>query len=266
MPGQESEEEQGVVAPAIPERLRPTLNTVLFPESDDGSAFTSMETSLLAALSSDASFVEGVDTPSLGEVRALSPSEMDISTEEAARNALEDRSQLGAHELYQRLTSPDRSYWEGGCLLSTLQPSGKSSTGRSKYIQVSYQGANKIMTLQEFLLIYDGRSLDEAKGRGALATPPVVMQASHRCNRPACLIPHHIIVESIDDNDKRKNCIVWFRCPHGCRKWILVCPHNPPCVKEIPGIPLVPSKDFPALNYDEDYVAVHRHPDGDCCR
>lgn len=106
---------------------------------------------------------------------------------------------------------------DGFCRLSLMKP---SKTGG--YIQVSDGGANKFATLQEVLIWAGGRDLTG----GA--------QASHLCRRPNCTVIEHIIPESAEENNARKNCVVFGNCHH-CSKKVLVCQHSPTCIRFCPG-------------------------------
>ncbi len=61
------------------------------------------------------------------------------------------------------------------------------------------------------------------------------LQASHLCNNPKCKVLEHIIPETAQQNNSRKNCLVWIDCPHCPGKKIIVCRHEPLCVKYVPG-------------------------------
>ena len=89
------------------------------------------------------------------------------------------------------------------------------------YVQVSSAGANKFCTLGDLLLWTTGRST--AAGE----------QASHLCHEPLCLLAEHVVVESEELNQRRKNCVVWVDCAHSreCPLKVLVCPHHPTCIK-----------------------------------
>jgi hypothetical protein len=119
----------------------------------------------------------------------------------------------------------------GLCLMSLLKPSKQNG-----YVQASFRGANKVMTVQEILLLVSGLDIEARRAVGRAHVPPVLYHASHRCGHPACLIPDHICIESAEENNSRKGCLVWFQCRghKGCKRWFLVCPHNPPCIKQIP--------------------------------
>lgn len=102
---------------------------------------------------------------------------------------------------------------DGWCELCTLTPSKEGG-----YVQLSYGGANKFAMLQEVVLWAGGVT----KGYGD--------QCSHRCCRPLCKVVGHICREDPQKNNERKGCVVWVQCPH-CELAILVCPHEPKCIK-----------------------------------
>lgn len=163
---------------------------------------------------------------STSTARDLSP----VQQDELARLQLRDWTSGAAWDLLQQLRQ--NSEKSGLCLSSRLKPSK-----RGGYIQVSFKGANKVMTLQEVLLLVAGKDIEVARAEGQAMVPPVVFHASHLCDNPACLIPEHICIEPADVNNSRKGCVVWFQCKghDGCNKWFLVCPHDPPCIAPIPG-------------------------------
>lgn len=117
---------------------------------------------------------------------------------------------------------------DGWCVLADMKPSKEGG-----YIQVSYHGYNKLITLQEVVLGAAGMQL------GADIEGQRWEQASHLCCKPTCTTVGHVTVESHEDNGKRKNCQVWIECPHckgkGEVKAILTCPHAPTCVKHHAG-------------------------------
>lgn len=107
----------------------------------------------------------------------------------------------------------------GFCVDCLLAPSKVGG-----YIQLSWEGANKFCTLGEML----------GWAAGKYTTRPTD-QISHRCHNPRCSIPAHVVVESAADNNRRKGCLVFVDCPHGCPEKILVCPHKPCCIRFVPG-------------------------------
>jgi hypothetical protein len=107
---------------------------------------------------------------------------------------------------------------DGWCELVTHQPTKKGG-----YIQVSYRGANKFATLQQVVLWADGLDLLHDGD-----------QCSHRCHRPRCRIVGHVTPESAAENNARKGCLVWIKCHH-YDKFILICMHDPCCIKTVPG-------------------------------
>lgn len=106
---------------------------------------------------------------------------------------------------------------DGWCRLVNLE-----KTKVDGYVQVSYGGANKFAMLQEVVLWSSGgfRREDE-NGR---------QQCSHLCHQPLCSTLGHVIAESPQENNARKNCLVWLDCHH-CQKKIFVCPHALSCIK-----------------------------------
>lgn len=106
---------------------------------------------------------------------------------------------------------------DGYCKISKLVP-----TKEGGYAQVSYGGANKFATLEEVVLWAAGGT----KGIG--------QQCSHRCHKTLCKEVGHVCSESIQKNNERKGCLVWIDCPH-CDQKILVCVHEPKCIKFAPG-------------------------------
>lgn len=105
----------------------------------------------------------------------------------------------------------------GWCELVGLKP-----TKEGGYIQVSYDGANKFAVLQEVVLWAQGASKD------------IGDDCSHLCHQPRCRVLGHIVAEPGLVNQSRKNCLVWLDCHH-CSKKLLVCSHDPVCIKFCPG-------------------------------
>lgn len=101
---------------------------------------------------------------------------------------------------------------EGFCRLSKLKP-----TKEGGYIQLSWKGANKFAILQEVMLW--------AKGMYC----PYGMHISHLCDNPRCVIKEHVIIETPQQNNSRKNCGQTIQCAH-CDKLYLACKHSPPCI------------------------------------
>lgn len=110
----------------------------------------------------------------------------------------------------------------GWCELVSLAP-----TKQDGYIQVSFGGANKFAMLQMVVLWAAGRDLYELE-------VPYDEQASHRCHQPRCKTVGHVCPESVFDNNLRKGCLVWIDCHH-CGKKILICRHDPVCIKFVEG-------------------------------
>lgn len=98
-------------------------------------------------------------------------------------------------------------------------------TKENGYAQVSWGGANKFCVVEE-LLLWAGGVIKNDQGD----------QCSHLCCKTLCLEVGHVCVESALLNNLRKGCAVWIDCPHkGCSKKILVCFHEPKCIKFCPG-------------------------------
>ena len=108
---------------------------------------------------------------------------------------------------------------EGFCELTPKQP-----TKVGGYVQVSAWGGNKFACLQQVSVW----AMGEDAGDG------LTRQCSHRCGEPRCLTVGHVCVESTEDNNRRKGCLVAVRCHH-CEKYYFVCPHQPSCIKFFPG-------------------------------
>lgn len=61
--------------------------------------------------------------------------------------------------------------------------------------------------------------------------------ASHRCGHTVCRTVGHVIWESPEQNESRKDCLVWVQCIHpGCTILHPACEHKPPCIRTIPGV------------------------------
>lgn len=107
---------------------------------------------------------------------------------------------------------------EGWCKIAHLAPSKENG-----YAQVSADGVNKFTTLGNVVLWAGGGT----KGSG---------QSSHLCHHPLCIEweLEHVIGESAEENNARKNCLVWVDYHH-CAKKMLVCVHRPFCIKFCPG-------------------------------
>jgi hypothetical protein len=107
------------------------------------------------------------------------------------------------------LSRADRS---SSCWLSHLKPNTKG------YCQPSMNG-RKVITLH--VLSYMHYKGELSKG----------MQVSHLCGHRNCFNPEHLVLETAQVNNQRKGCLVWVMCPD-CNRVIVVCPHNPQCVKD----------------------------------
>lgn len=117
-----------------------------------------------------------------------------------------------------------RSHQDGWCCISDLKPSKKEG-----YIQVSIQGHNHIMVLQNLVLAASGFS-------SAIYNDD--LQASHLCHNRRCGTVGHIVPESAERNNNRKGCRGWVPCPHAsCQVPIFICPHSPTCIRYHPEYP-----------------------------
>ena len=159
-----------------------------------------------------------VDQNSIDTLRARCQSVHSDKT--SKRSTHEDGKVLALKILSKISTRPD-----GWCKLSTAAPT--SSKG---YSQVSGEGVNKFATLQELVLWAGGG----AKPAFSDKTDP--NDVSHLCDRPACTVPSHVVVEAKDANNRRKGCVMAVRCSAKCRdcngsKDLFICPHTPSCVR-----------------------------------
>jgi hypothetical protein len=115
----------------------------------------------------------------------------------------------------------ERCLKKGFCTIYNLKPSKVNG-----YVQISFGGVNKFCTLGEMLGWAAGFRTSMAEG----------IQVSHLCGEPRCMLPAHVVPESAMANNGRKNCVVWVNCPHaGCDLKIMACPHEPYCIKYVPG-------------------------------
>ncbi len=128
---------------------------------------------------------------------------------EAARNEFKSNPAKAQEFLSDLRVEP-----KGFCLDCQLAPSKENG-----YIQLSYGGANKFCVL--------GEMVGWASGIHLLGSTD---QISHLCHNPKCIVPAHVVVESVKDNNSRKGCKVWVDCPH-CPLKIFICEHNPACIK-----------------------------------
>lgn len=85
----------------------------------------------------------------------------------------------------------------GWCQLVTMAP-----TKSNGYIQLSFEGCNKVVMLQEVVLWAGG-----SERRGG-------EQVSHLCCQPSCKTVGHVVSESEALNQRRKGCVPWVKCPH----------------------------------------------------
>jgi len=118
----------------------------------------------------------------------------------------------------------------GWCWECTLKPSKADGYCQSK-IQWFNNKQLTLLTYHTISHIYANRS-SFVWSRNS--------QISHLCNNPKCFRPEHSVYESTTLNNRRKNCVVYIKCPHsadthnGKDKFIWLCPHDPPCIKYHP--------------------------------
>lgn len=117
----------------------------------------------------------------------------------------------------QRLLDDMPTVANGFCRLSLLAPSKENG-----YVQLSKWGANKFAVLQEVLLWSKGQ------------TAPYGSHVSHLCDKPKCTLREHVVVESPEVNNSRKNCGMVIDCAH-CSKKYLACRHDPKCITFVAG-------------------------------
>ena len=132
------------------------------------------------------------------------------------------------------LASQKVSQTRGWCQLSTLRP-----TKQNGYIQVSGNKVNKFILLHHLVLAAQGPPVGTFDENGKVSGG---MHVSHLCGQPRCMTMGHMVAEDSVTNNSRKGCVVWIPCPHAngeegsCKhRYILVCPHSPPCVKYVEG-------------------------------
>lgn len=107
---------------------------------------------------------------------------------------------------------------KGFCRVSVLKPSKEGG-----YVQLSGDGANKYAVLHEVLLWAKGEEVQHG-----------VDHISHLCDEPRCTIKEHVVVESPQVNNSRKNCGMILDCAH-CPKKYQACKHTPRCITYVEG-------------------------------
>jgi len=135
----------------------------------------------------------------------------DISTRDILRLDMSSGDPRLARQVLDRLETDRVAGW---CEEVSLVPSKKGG-----YVQVSWGGVNKFAVLQEVVLWAQRQEKINQNDH-----------VSHRCANPRCKTVGHMVVESAEKNNKRKNCLVHIACPH-CDKRIMVCNHSPVCIK-----------------------------------
>jgi hypothetical protein len=117
---------------------------------------------------------------------------------------------------------------------------------RQGYIQLSFDGLNHVGPTLRACCFRDKRPFLCIKvvllhHLVAVATtrsiPNHGQEASHLCHNSVCKSVGHVIWEDAVENQRRKGCVVWVSCSHDdCEKVVLACPHEPKCIKTIPGV------------------------------
>lgn len=226
-------------------------NFQLTSDTFDGSTGPESE-GVLDTVDRDGSVVVFQDGPSFAGKRGQSEVSKVANKQTLTREALRQQCQEGSHAVRapvlgsgallaqqildqvfnkpENLFQPDRSW----CVYCTLTP-----TKENGYIQLSYRGANKFALLHEVILWSKGVSRPNKLKTFYPENGETIVeewQVSHLCSHPRCIVSDHIILEHTLDNQQRKNCLPWTRCSRDCRaclgeKVILLCQHDPPCIK-----------------------------------
>lgn len=199
----------------------------------------------LPSSSAGGDFLPSSDDPSSDSVApGLLPQE-ELSDDEkraALRERCQDTSPLGVsrgdgpalartilQKTVNRASRAGKMSTEGWCHLLGLAP-----TKEGGYVQLSSEGVNKFATLQEVLCWARGIARPVGSDESGQA------QVSHLCDRPKCTVPSHVCVESGVSNNRRKGCLGHVPCVKTCsachgRKSIVICRHDPPCVRYVAG-------------------------------
>jgi len=118
---------------------------------------------------------------------------------------------------------------DGWCWINNLAPSKKLG-----YAQIKFQWCGhqiNLMTCHNLSYIFYNRSTYKTMEG---------YQVSHLCNKANCIRPDHLVYENTVDNNRRKNCLVYIKCPHdqelhkGNNCYIWTCLHTPTCIKYHP--------------------------------
>lgn len=154
----------------------------------------------------------GTPTPSQAENMVKQVTD-NASRVQRARYLCMTYPRLATHVLDSQSAARD-----GWCRLSRLASNQKG------YVQLSIWGANKFALAHHVICWASGQSVE---GEG--------MDGSHLCPNTKCLSIGHCTPEPTTDNQGRKNCARWAWCHCGCGKAILICRHEPPCIKYASG-------------------------------
>jgi len=175
-----------------------------------------------------------------------------LSTQEAAALNELDRVETKAKKKLREWLE-EKTITVGYCKVSTMA-TNKNETNvapqyRMGYVEWSFDGGQKVnFGLIGFLIIvgraYHWSCLQCILGHRLVCiaehrtAPPDGFHASHRCHQSNCVNQKHLVFESKEDNEARKNCTFWLPCPvhPNCDKVILSCPHVPCCIREVPGV------------------------------
>lgn len=65
---------------------------------------------------------------------------------------------------------------------------------------------------------------------GHIMPTPVSQHLSHLCGDSRCYNPDHLVVESPQENNQRKGCLVAVQCPCPCQNSFWLCGHTPKCI------------------------------------
>lgn len=206
------------------DRERPPKRVAFAVASATNSVHVQIHSGGSSQESTDSSFTPHSDHPDAGMSGTEDSGDEDgeESVEEAplARTTvftqILENTEVAKQELFN--VTENRSHTEGWCCISDLAPSKKNG-----YVQVSIQGHNHLMVMQNLVLAASGYSS---------AVYDVNVQASHLCDNRRCCTLGHIVPESAKLNNSRKGCRGWVPCPHtACTTPIFICPHSPPCIR-----------------------------------
>jgi hypothetical protein len=98
-------------------------------------------------------------------------------------------------------------------------------TEKEGYVQLTHGGCNHFLLLHHAVAMLSTFTLKHEDH-----------DASHLCHFTCCSTVGHVIWEHKKLNQQRKGCAVWVNCPHGCKKKVNACVHEPRCIKTIDGV------------------------------